>query len=317
MLEGHSCLRAAHSRLGLAVTFALTLFWTASAGAAATLGFVEDWPGISTTSWSGGSLFDNPGTGGFGGVGDGFLRLTNSFATHLGSSSAGPEYTGNWQAAGISHVILSLSNLATNDPIEIHFGIGRDIHSFPVTANFWQCNIGFIPPVGVWKQFDVDLTLPGNFTQTIGTGTFANALQNVLKINLRHDLAPFLQTPDFVTGDVGIDHLMLVSSALAVEPGGSVTARRPVQLAPPAPNPSRGPVAITLESFEGGPVHLQIVDAGGRLVRQAELPDAGAGRRTWSWDGADDRGRRVAPGYYRVRAWGPSGGTSRPFIRVR
>jgi hypothetical protein len=289
----------------------------ASAGAAVTLGFVEDWPGTSTSTWSGASAFDNPGTGGFGGVGDGFLRLTNTISTHLGSSSAGPEYAGNWQAAGITHVIVSLSNLATADPIEIHFGIGRDIHSFPLAANFWQYNIGFIPPVGVWKQFDVDLTQPANFTQTIGTGTFADALTNALKINLRHDLAPFEQTPDFVAGDVGIDHLMLVSSPLAVEPRHDMTTERPVQLAPPAPNPSRGRVVFALESFESGPVHLQIVDAGGRLVRQEELPDGGAGRRTWSWDGADDRGRPVAPGYYRVRAWGPAGGTSRPFIRVR
>src|SRR5256885_9399609 len=32
------------------------------------------------------------------------------------------------------------------------------------------------------------------------------ALQNVTKIMFRHDLAPFMQTPDFVAGDVGIDH---------------------------------------------------------------------------------------------------------------
>ncbi len=76
-------------------------------------------------------------------------------------------------------------------------------------------------------------------------------------------------------------------------------------------------VTFGFRSFEAGPVRLQIVDAAGRVVRAAELPEAGAGARSWSWDGADDRGRPVAPGSYRVRAWGRSGGTSRPFVRIR
>lgn len=290
---------------------------TCAAGAAPAVGFIEDWPGVSLSGWTLGTATNNPGSGGVGGAGDGFLRLSSAFPAQFGSFSNGPEYTGNWSAAGITHVIVCLSNLGTPDPIEIHFGIGRDVHD--PSPNFWQYNIGFIPPVDGWRAFDVDLS-SANFTQIfpiIGTVTLADALTNVKKIHIRHDLAPYSQFPDPVAGDVGLDRLMLSNVALGVEPGTRIAARQPVALAPPAPNPSRGRVVLALETFESGPVHLQIVDAGGRLMRHAELADGPAGARSWTWDGADDHGRTLAPGYYRVRAWGPSGGTSRPVIRVR
>ena len=202
------------------------------------------------------------------------------------------------------------------NPLEIHFSLGR-APLFPDPGNFWQYNVGFIPPPNQWKEFVVDLSSPVDWTQIIGSGSFANALTTVNRVHVRHDQAPFLQAPDPIAGDFGMDHLLLTNGVVGVEPGRGVAVGRPVQLARPAPNPSRGSVTFALESFESGPVHLQIVDAGGRLVRQAELPEGGAGARIWSWDGADDHGRRVAPGYYRIRAWGAAGGTSRPFIRVR
>ena len=47
-------------------------------------------------------------------------------------------------------------NLSTTNPLEIHFGIGRDVHN--LSPNFWLYTKGFIPPVGSWGEFDVDLT---------------------------------------------------------------------------------------------------------------------------------------------------------------
>jgi flagellar hook assembly protein FlgD len=75
-------------------------------------------------------------------------------------------------------------------------------------------------------------------------------------------------------------------------------------------------VALALQSSDTSPVHLQIVDAMGRSVRRAELAAGVSGLRIWTWDGADDQGHRVAPGYYRVRAWSSAGGTSRALVRV-
>jgi len=241
--------------------------------------------------------------------------MDNAVFAQLGAHSDGPEYAGNWSAAGITQVRLWLNDVNATDALEIHFSLGK-APLFPDPGNFWQYNVGFIPPPGLWKEFVVDLS-SASWTQIIGSGSFANALTTVNRVHVRHDLAPFMKTPDLAEGDVGMDHLLLTNDVVGVEPGQGGWVGRPVELAPPAPNPSRGPVALSLVSPDREPVHIQIVDAGGRAVRRAELPGGTAGARIWTWDGADDHGRQVAPGYYRARAWGASGGTSRPLIRVR
>jgi hypothetical protein len=297
-------------------TFLLTLILLTSsslAHAAATLGFVENWPGTTTSSWGGGSAISNPGTGGYGGADDGYLLVTNAIATNFGTNSVGAEYTGDWTAAGITQVRVRLDDVGNPDALEIHFGLGRGVSQ--TSPNFWQYNVGFIPPHDAWGEYVVDLT-SANWTQIHGTGTLANALQDVETIHLRHDLAPFTSSPDPGMGDFGIDHLLLTNGQVGAESSPSAVVLRPVQLAAPAPNPSRGAVELALQSFDGEPVHLQIVDLAGRVVRHAELPGMASARRTWTWDGRDDAGHTVPPGCYRARAWSASGGTSRPLVRV-
>lgn len=65
------------------------------------------------------------------------------------------------------------------------------------------------------------------------------------------------------------------------------------------PNPSRGDVRLSW-SGASGPVRVQVLDLGGRVVGEA----AGAARdaREWIWDGRLRGGRRLASGVYLLRA---------------
>jgi hypothetical protein len=256
-------------------------------------------------------MVSNPGTGGTGGATDGYLRFStpNGALHNLGVHTTGAGYMGDWTAAGITQVRLWLNDVGADDPLEIHVSIG-----IPFT-NFWQYDVGFAPPHGQWTEFVVDLSNPANWTQIIGTGTFAQALEAADRLHVRHDLAPFVQQPNALDGDVGLDHVLLTNGIVGVTPGGPI-APRALQLAAPAPNPSRGAVGITLQVYEAGPVRLEVVDAAGRLVRRAELASAGPGPLAWIWDGRDAAGRDVPAGYYRVRAAGRSGGMSRGLVRV-
>lgn len=181
----------------------------ASAGATPLVGFVEDWSGTSTHGWGGGSVYSNPGTGGVGGAGDGFLLVSMPSPGHLGANSTGSEYAGNWIFAGVNKVRFYLKDVNQTQSLEIHFGIGN-------TLNFWQCNLGFVPPATSWAQFTVDLSTSANWTRTIGSGTFPAALQSVDRIMVRHDRAPFQQTPDLIAGDFGLDRLLLTNDAVPV-----------------------------------------------------------------------------------------------------
>jgi hypothetical protein len=170
--------------------------------AAPTPGFVETWPGTSLQGWGGGSAYSNPGAGGLGGGADGFLVVSTPMGFNLGAMSSGPEYTGNWQAAGVLSVRVWLNDIGTDNPLEIHFGIGT-------LSNFWQYNVGFLPPSQSWQEFVVDLSSSANWTQIVGAGTFDSALQTADRVLFRHDVVPYVMVPDQIQADLGIDNLHL------------------------------------------------------------------------------------------------------------
>src|SRR5262249_9730132 len=147
----------------------------ACAAAAPTLGFVEDWPGTSLQGWAG-AANSNPGTGGFGGAGDGYMLVVTGAPANLGANSMGPEYNGDWTAAGITRVRVWLNDVGTSQPLEIHFGLGRNV--FDPSPNFWQYDVGMIPPAQAWGEYVVDLT-SASWTRIQGSGTFPDAKQNV------------------------------------------------------------------------------------------------------------------------------------------
>ena len=283
------------------------------AAGAPVLGFRETWPGVSIQGWagSGAIAFTNPGTGGVGGPGDGFLMMTKLAPQgHFGTRSTGAEYVGDWHAAGINELRVWLNDLAGDEAMEIHFSLGN-------FNNLWQYDVGFIPPVNQWAEFVVDLDDSASFSHIVaidGKG-YTAAIENATIIHLRHDLAPFAQIPDSIFGDLGIDDLLLTEAVVDTPPppvpGG------PLRLARPYPNPSSGPVVFAIESFEPTAIVLQIVDPQGRKIRGLSLPFASAGQRLATWDGLDERGKRARPGHYRARVIGPSGGASRPLVRLR
>jgi hypothetical protein len=279
-----------------------------------TVGFHEEFAGVSTNGWVSGAQVSNPGTGGRFGAGDGYLLVSipGPFPGNLGATAPTSDYVGDWTAAGVTQVRFWLNDVNAQDTLEVHFALGNSF-----LGNFWQCNTGFIPPPHDWAPFVVDLTVPANFSFIgAGTATFASALTSVDRILIRHDKAPYEKTPDTIIADFGIDGLLLTNGQVGVGGRGPIATGQPVRLAPPAPNPSRGAVQLRMDSADGGPVTVQVVDPLGRVIRHAALPAGAAGPRTWSWDGADDRGIAAAAGYYRVRAIGAAGGTSQPLVRI-
>lgn len=303
------------SYLARSALWALLLAMAAGASAATPVpGFREDFAGMATNGWGGGAVTSNPGTGGLGGAGDGYLLVAvpGPLPGNLGTTTPNLPYTGDWTAAGVTQVRLWLNDVNAQDTLEIHFALGNSL-----SGNFWQYTPGFIPPPQQWAPFTVDLSAPASFS-FIGAGTpdFGAALANVDRVLVRHDKAPYAQTPDVTIGDFGLDGILLTDGVAGVAPGLPLAVGSPVRLAPPAPNPSRGAVSLRMDAADAGTVVLQVVDALGRVVRHASLPAGAAGSRTWTWDGVDDRGMPAAAGYYRVRAIGRAGGTSQPLVRL-
>jgi hypothetical protein len=269
-------------------------------------GFRQDWPGTDLHGWTSGAGHVNPGSGGTLGATDGYLVMFRESEGFLATYCPCPELQGDWRAAGITTVKFSINDVGADQNLEIHFVIGE-------SGNLWLYTPGFVPPENQWAEFVVDLTDTASFTRIIGTGSFAGAFQNVELVQLRHDLAPFMQAPNPIQADVGIDGLELAGALVEVLVPALAT---PVELGPPFPNPARGPVTVSFRTADGEPVRLEIVDVSGRIIRRVDLGAAAPGPRLWLWDGRDQGGRMVAPGSYRVRVRGPVGGMSRPLVRT-
>jgi len=288
---------------------AILLVAASVAGAQPVVGFVEDFPAVNGVgSWIGGSILSNPGTGGYGGVGDGFLDVKTTTAGHLGAVSMGSEYAGDWVAAGVTQVRCWLTDLSGRGDLLIHLNVSNGIDTY-------QQNVGLNPPVGRWGLYVVDL-VASDFTHTRGTtATFTGVLQTDDRLHFRYDLAPYTGTPDLIAGEFGLDHILLTNGTTGVAPGE--LAGSAVLLDPPYPNPARGRVTFSLRSSAPGPMSLAVFDASGRRVSRIELADSGGAPRVWMWDGRDDGGSPVPAGVYRVLAKGANGGTSRTVTLLR
>src|SRR5207244_6964695 len=127
----------------------LPLLVSGPAWAQPVLGFHEDWSAPpSVSNWGGGAVVTNPGPGGLGGAGDGFLMVARTTTANLGSVSSGPEYVGDWTTSGITQIRLWLKDVGTDDPLEIHLCIGS-------ATSMWEYTVGFAPPNDRWADFTV------------------------------------------------------------------------------------------------------------------------------------------------------------------
>ncbi len=92
------------------------------------------------------------------------------------------------------------------------------------------------------------------------------------------------------------DHFSLVKGPVTAVPEGPAAAG--LRLAPPSPNPFRGPVRMDYTLPRRGPVRLAVLDVRGRTVAVLEEGVREAGPHTVRWDGRDGNGRPVSPGVY-------------------
>lgn len=87
-------------------------------------------------------------------------------------------------------------------------------------------------------------------------------------------------------------------------------------LSAPAPNPSRGNVALRFTLPRAGSADVAVFDALGRRIRTLAHGALPAGTRTLAWDGADERGAHAAAGVYFVQARAGDARITRRLVRA-
>ena len=82
------------------------------------------------------------------------------------------------------------------------------------------------------------------------------------------------------------------------------------------PNPFAGSTALHV-SLPQGPLHVVVLDAAGRMIREWRDSADTAGERVISWNGRDGSGREMPAGIYLVRAEGARGAITGSLIKLR
>lgn len=175
---------------------------------AATPCFIQRFAAMDDTGgFDGGSnSYSNPGTGGVGGAGDGYLLVENFEAAFLGARQINADYIGDHPGAGIVRVTFWLNDVGEKDDLEIHLGLGAAF------ANFWQSDQPCVPAHNEWRKFSVEIAPDdAGWTLLIGDGTLADALAGADRFLLRHDVAPYTSAPEPVAADLGIDNVRLIA----------------------------------------------------------------------------------------------------------
>jgi len=104
-------------------------------------------------------------------------------------------------------------------------------------------------------------------------------------------LATSMQSAQTLQATQLVGHGVLVPSGSILLPEGSGTA-------------------AAAELSAGGDLTVDVLDAGGQVVRRLDLGTQGAGLVQFGWDGLDDAGQRLAAGNYTLRAQLDQGGTT-------
>lgn len=176
----------------------------AGAASAATPGYFEDFNnGTVDPFFSGASLVWVP-SGGVGGAGDGYIRASRSSPGNLGLASADAPFVGDLIADGVTGISFWLNDVGNANPLAIHVGIGRAF------GNFWLTLNPIHPPHNTWQEYTVLFNNPSEWVQIAGSGTFAEALTQCDRLLFRHDLPPYVQTPDPIAGDFGFDRIRVL-----------------------------------------------------------------------------------------------------------
>jgi hypothetical protein len=179
------------------------------------LGFVDDFSGPDTNGWYSFNSNTNPGTGGVGGAGDGYLLIASDVVFNFGTHNDTANYAGDWEAAGITEVSFFLNDVNAPEEFFFHFLLSGAPPGQQETS--WQSNVGYQPPNGTWQQYFVDLTTGGaDWARIRGAASFEDVLHNVDNAHFRHDLPPYNQYPDGILGDLGIDQITLLPEPTTV-----------------------------------------------------------------------------------------------------
>jgi hypothetical protein len=267
---------------------------------AVTSGQVDDFEDGTVMGWEEGFVSPNPPTnvpsGGPMGAGDNYLRNQSNGEPGPGGKMVmfnTTRWNGNYTAAGIQSLQMQLANPGP-DTLFIRLAFEGSNTRYGSTTPF------AVPPDNQWRTATFGLLAP-DLTLLSGAASRETVLSGVVVLRILSARTSPRWDGDQVAAVLGVDNIIAVPQSAVGDPGAS-----PPRPLTSAPNPFARTTTITYEVPIAAPIDIDILDVGGRAIRQLVSGETQpAGSHHVVWDGRDSRGGRVPPGVYLARLKGP------------
>lgn len=229
-----------------------------------------------------------------------------------------PNAGGVWQDVTAGLPALYVTRVVA-DPLDAnviyvaHSGFGQDQHDPRVfrsadRGDTWQPISGNLPDAPV-NDLIVDPALPGTLYAATDLGVFETRnlgetwvpLGGYMPIQPVWDLELHQATRQLFAFTHGRSAWKLDLNTVPLS-APRTTSGSGLALSAPSPNPARGACRFDLTLGVRAQVDVNVFDAAGRRVRVLARGARDAGRFPLAWDARDERGARVSPGVFFVRA---------------
>ena len=165
-----------------------------------------------TAGWSGGlfgsGLPTRQSSGGPAGDGDAYLRGPAP-GTNLATYNDSAAWQGSYAAIGASRIRVDMQNAPGSDPLwmrAVLFAPGS------VAERWTSAEPQLVPADGTWRSYEFSLA-ESDLAHVAGTATYAAAMENVVRVMLRHDPGTPSPVGEAVSAVLGLDNIELAGPA--------------------------------------------------------------------------------------------------------
>jgi hypothetical protein len=221
---------------------------------AQTLGQTDDFQNGTLDSWSSGNNNPTPpvntSTGGPAGSGDRYMHATSSGGSGAGSKlvvSNFSQWTGNYTAAGIGNIRMTLKNEGTS-ALQMRIALLSNSSSCAST------NAISVPVGSGW--INVNFPVSSSLLTLLSGSSVAAILSNVTELRMMHAASPATQGSS-IAAQLGIDNITATASVTSIDASPAVSPQV-ISLSQNYPNPFNPSTRIPYMLSSAGAVRLAV-----------------------------------------------------------
>ena len=160
-----------------------------------------------------------PGDGNYVIAADGVGQYGKMITYHVGDA-----WTGNYQSAGVTGIVMHIANRSTTDDVHLRITISNRTSPMEVGGTWWLAKTAIFVSAGQdWSLARLPIDAASfqkvaNLNGSTGSDTFAQVMGDVRSIRILSAVLPQAPIGDTFDGDVALDNITL----LGARPAGCV-----------------------------------------------------------------------------------------------